>query len=304
MSCVFIIITCLLLLPAPVRPGETGDILRLNPDVKSAAFGSAGIATTSHPRFNPAAAKIDYFRGAHSQLVEDIQYNRALISYSDFETRTLLPVDRISFGIEHLNFGSADETLIDGNAPEITGSSVESKDMLFNFALAGNPAEGLTIGGAINHLRSDIADENGEATFFDIGVQYELLDGFWFGGSAMNLSGKNIKYIEETEKVLQRSQLGVSLDIIEFFNLDPTLAEKIICHIDNSDEGVHTGIDYQTSNFSFRVGSNPAADETVNSLTAGIGLQFGNIGIDYAWQEFGDFGTTHSFSLTYNPEVK
>ena len=141
---------------------------------------------------------------------------------------------------------------------------------------------------------------------FDFGILYSTgFRSLVIGMSARNFS-RDLTYVRERFELPLTFQIGVAMDLIDFTAMDPNM-HSIMAHVDaqrprDFDEHVRFGIEYTFMNIvSLRGGFEQAAvsEEQGFSLGAGLNYDMGGarFGADYAYTDFGLFGSLDRFAL-------
>ena len=127
----------------------------------------------------------------------------------------------------------------------------------------------------------------------DAGLIYKTkIENLQFGFAMKNF-GTKMKYIQEKESLPLNFQTGLEYAVIPE-NLKLLLdASKFI----DNDIKIHSGVEWNINILSLRMGYNSLSD-IGNGLTAGLGLKYKQIKVDYAFEPQGDFGDSHRFSMT------
>lgn len=167
-------------------------------------------------------------------------------------------------------------------------------------SLIGNGKVGLTEGG----YESEKFEANTLA--FDFGLIYKIgFESLNIGMSVRNFS-QEIKFIEEGFQLPLIFQLGISMDVLDLFEIDKSMHSLLVSvdasHPRDYPEQNYFGLNYTFMNsLSFRAGYNGPRDD--GGITAGIGvkqeIQGIQIGVDYAYEAFDIFEDVHRFSIRF-----
>jgi len=127
---------------------------------------------------------------------------------------------------------------------------------------------------------------------FDFGTQFKTgIKSLVFGMSVRNFS-KEIKYVEEGFQLPLLFTLGISMDVMDFWEQQPFQQSLIVsvdaCHHRDHPEQIKVGADYRLMNLlSLRLGYISSSDES--GLTFGIGMTRYGLTFDYAYTPYGVF---------------
>jgi hypothetical protein len=159
----------------------------------------------------------------------------------------------------------------------------------------------LALGANFKYIYSGMEDESAHSYAVDLGALYS---GFrpWgrklgLGLSAQNL-GTKAKYVSEADPLPVLVRAGGSLEISKSLlaAADLDYGEKVF--------NAHAGAEYirAIGAFALAVRAGYKSDTVkdlgaLSGLTAGLGIQWADYQLDYAWNSFGDLGGTQRISL-------
>jgi hypothetical protein len=159
--------------------------------------------------------------------------------------------------------------------------------------------KGVGIGAAIKYIHSQIINE-GNAYAFDFGISAtDILNGRVKLGAAITNVSEGIKYDRETENLPLTLRLGAGFNISN--NL---LIAADIGKVKGRDAyaacGGELSVDINANTlFALRAGYNTTAEsEGLSGFSAGVGIGYNSLLIDYAFCPMGNLGDTHRASLT------
>jgi hypothetical protein len=195
----------------------------------------------------------------------------------------------------------------------------EPKAYAFGIGYAKQLSEKFSIGGDVKYVKQAIGtaitdvttsgqfiskDYKIDAVAFDFGILYKTgYKSLNFGMSVRNFSTE-IEYEEESFQLPLTFKLGVSVDALDFFEVNKEIHSFIISvdasHPRDFPEQVFFGGEYTFMNtFSLRGGYSFPNDE--QEFTAGVGLKKGLsnylIGVDYSFTQFGIFKDVHRLTI-------
>jgi hypothetical protein len=137
---------------------------------------------------------------------------------------------------------------------------------------------------------------------FDFGTQFKTgFKSLVFGMSVRNFS-KEIKYVEEGFQLPLVFNLGISMNVMDFFEELPVTQSLIVSldasHYRSHPEQIKIGLDYQLMNLlSIRGGYISSNDES--GLSFGMGVSQYGIALDYAYTPFGVFDKVQRMSARF-----
>lgn len=138
---------------------------------------------------------------------------------------------------------------------------------------------------------------------FDFGTQFKTgFKSLVFGMSVRNFS-KEIKYVEEGFQLPLVFNLGISMNVLDFFE-DTGLEQSLYASVDASHyrshaEQVKIGADYRLMDIlSLRAGYKTASDE--NGFTFGIGINYAGATVDYAYTPYGVFDKVQRLTARFS----
>jgi len=134
---------------------------------------------------------------------------------------------------------------------------------------------------------------------FDFGTQFKTgFKSLVFGMSIRNFSG-DIKYVEEPFQLPLVFNLGISMNIMDWFNLNPRQALYMsidASHYRSRAEQLKIGLEYRLLNMlALRGGYITNADES--GLTFGMGISKFGFTFDYAYTPYGVFNNVQRLTL-------
>jgi len=160
--------------------------------------------------------------------------------------------------------------------------------------------DAISVGAAVKYIRSQIVSE-GNAYAFDFGIcAPNILNGRLALAAAVTNVGDGIKYETETEKLPMTLKAGASFHVN-----DNVLVAADIGQVEGGDIYVACGGELSVSvgsdiSLALRAGYNTIAEsEGLSGFSAGIGIGYKSLLIDYAFLPMGDLGNTHRASITF-----
>ncbi len=292
-----------LLLPiASLYAGGTtsATFLKLGVGARPVAMGSAFVAIADDVNsmvWNPAGliniGKKE-FSFMHLEHFQSIRYNS--LSYAQPVGNNVL-----GFGLGYLATDDIRRTFIDIN--QYSGfrddGSYNMENRTFFAAGSRKIADDKSAGVLVRWLSEKIENHTADGFAMDIGYLHLLTDNILFGLSVQNI-GSTLKFIAHQEKlpVIFRGGLGFTL-------LDEKLklASDIVWPIDYQPSinfgGEYKIMDFLTLRCGWRFKSLFRDDYLgiISAISAGLGFNFYNYSMDYAFVPYGDLGYSHRISL-------
>ena len=147
----------------------------------------------------------------------------------------------------------------------------------------------LFLGAAINYQTYSIQNYGSTGVFYlNLGGLVYILDDLRWGFSTNNINRATVG--DQDDQIPVVFSTGFSFDILQNFSLNASLVKDI-----RYDLSLAFGIDYDIIEYlSLRIG---AADNP-SKFTAGIGINYSILGLDYAFFTHPDLGLTHQVGLT------
>lgn len=161
--------------------------------------------------------------------------------------------------------------------------------------------DGLALGVNLKHISSRLEAENAHAYAVDLGALYT---GFRPWGKPLGLglsvqnAGTKAKYVSEEDPLPVIVRAGGSLQLFK----DLLLASDL--DYTEKKAGLHAGVEYThklgAAALALRAGyksDTVGGLGALSGLTAGMGINWHDLQLDYAWNSFTDLGITHRISV-------
>lgn len=273
----------------------TAQFLKLGAGARAAAMGDAygGISDDATAVYwNPAGLNQISRKTVSAMCAvwfEDIFYN--WVSY-------VHPVEgtgTFGLGIQYLTYGYIRETDETG----LEGSNFEPKDLAVTGSYA-RKISGISIGMNVKYISSKIK-ESAVAFAFDIGGMYKLMDDKLSVGLVIHNVGTKMKFVEE-----EGDPLPMNINLSGAYSLKDNWIVAADVNTAN-DNGINFGGGTEYSyklneNISVagRAGYNTKTKylDGLRGITAGLGVKYKFLDIDYAYVPYGDLGDTHRISFS------
>jgi len=308
--------------------GQTGmKFLGVSTDARISGMGDAITSIFGNSTamlYNPAGmADIDRkleFSIGNTKWIADINYIYASIAFQPFSENYGI----FGFYFVNVDYGDFLSTIRfddpDGNGFLDVGT-YSPKAYTIGFSYAKMLSEKFAIGANIKYayqsLGTGVVGFNADGSYkkesfstdvfaFDFGLIYKTgFKSLNIGMSIRNFS-EEIQFIEEGFQLPLLFKLGVSMDVMDLFEMD-TKQHSFLISIDASHprdylEQIFIGGEYTfLEKFSLRAGYIGPTD--VGGFSAGVGIQSDlgntNLGIDYSYAPFGVFNSVHRFSVKF-----
>lgn len=286
----------LLLASAGSFAAETAQFLTLQPGARASAMGEA---VTAAPEaldaftVNPAGLAVKPERQAgfsHSELFEDTRLDQ--LSYAQ-------PVGEgwaAGLSLLRLSHGALEGR----DASRARTGTFRAADTAVSVALARQHAPGLTVGGAVKYVDTQLADRHGRGVAADLGATWSREEGpvpFSLGVAALHL-GPGLKHEGETEPLPATLSAGVALRPTKAALASVELRQRP----NASGASAHLGGEYAViEGFRLRAGYAVRPGEDAGGATglgAGFGLTLSKVTIDYAFSPYGELGNAQRVTLS------
>jgi hypothetical protein len=307
-----------------VKLAQTGiKFLSIGGDARAASIGDAVTAVegnSSSMFYNPAAMSRQIHTldvtFANTQWFADINYINAAISYAP--ANGLYGVFGVS--IASVDYGDFNRTIIgpDGGSLDIGTYSPTALAVGVSYAKA--LSDKFSVGGTVKYVYQDFGDGHvvggnyedmetikidTDVFSFDFGVLYKTgFKSLNFGMAVRNFS-QEITYFEESFQLPLTFKLGLAMNLLDFTDITPNEHSFLFSidaeHPRDNKEMLHLGGEYTFMEMlSLRVGY-VTPETSLAGMNYGVGLKYGlggiNLGVDYAYTEFGDFDPIHRMSV-------
>lgn len=285
------IISCALLLSANLAWAGAGtaggQFLLLGGGARAIAMGDAyvGLAEGSSAVFwNPAGLA----RTEFTQL--NYMYNQWFVDIRHQYFEVAYPTDNGVFGGSYSVLDSGNIQGYDSGGA--VTSTIKATDTGLTFAWGRRVNQQFLIGLGAKNISENLENSSAVATAIDAGLQFEINPSLTFGLAIQNV-GQPLKFIAEDTPLPQTYRIG-------FGSVNRMFENKLSIGLDyvssaGSAAGLNYGLEYLLSGLvALRYGS------AAGKLRAGVGIQSGNIGLDYAYVAHDDLGAAHQVSFSYS----
>ncbi|OGH55347.1 MAG: hypothetical protein A3J70_01445 [Elusimicrobia bacterium RIFCSPHIGHO2_02_FULL_61_10] len=278
-------------------PGSTGaEFLKVGVGARAMALGGSHAALASDVYslyWNPAGlARIERAEAA-------VQVNSYI---SDIEQHFLAGAYRHkkygTFGasLNLLGVDGIPRTTVAANGAVTTSGTFGADDLAFTAAFARPITGWLSAGGAAKWIRSTIAHYHANASAADLGLQVKPLSFLSLGLALQNI-GTRIKFMSDRDELPMLYRFGAAGEFLDNRALVVTMD---LSQARNDVATFGLGVEYTLRRIlSLRLGYTTAGAEVDRGLTAGFGVRFRSLNLEYAFIPFGALGDAHRYSLKY-----
>ena len=264
--------------------------LKISPDVRSSAMGEAGVSAGDQRAasyYNPALLELGEQRGlsfAHHTWIMDTKVN-----YLELH----IP-GKINFGLNILSTGVDDIEVRSTPSPEPVGY-VDSEDLAAGMILSYSVNKSLSFGVNIKYIHEHLYYESTNGFAVDMGTLYKYSDRLNFGASVSNL-GEMDEMLNEKPALPMTGRIGLSY-LLPFSENNSLLLAGGVNYIRDEEMRGNIGIEWKPVEIiAVRGGYLLNYDE--RSFTAGFGLKWKNLGLDFAYVPFdSDLGDVKRFGF-------
>lgn len=314
---------------------QTGfQFLSVVSDARAASLAGAmtSLQTASSALFfNPAgmAEMVNFIDGTASinHWIADIQHNTFSLALNPWNGRFGV----IGFSFQNVNYGDLYGTVVNKTLPagyEDTGifhigaeaiGAGYAKKLTNKFSVGGQvrwvhqdlgksrvpfiTTQYDSAGIAYLDTSSKVVDNNLSPLAFDFGTQFKTgFKSLIFGMAVRNFS-RELKYEEEGFQIPLVLALGISMDLMDFFEnkkLDQSLVLSIDAnHYRSHAEQINIGLDYNLMQMLFlRTGYTSNTDE--NGFSFGLGIARFGLKFDYAYTPYGIFDHVQRMTIRFS----
>ncbi len=308
---IFLIIvsTFLLSLTGYGQSSETGTtsaaFLKLGAGARAAAMGNSGVAISSGADalyWNPSLL------GLQSNSDVLISYNKWIAETHNSFIGLTMPTSAGTFGFGILAFASGEMTRTNAipgqNMPYTEESSFWNIDGALYAGYGVDVYKNTCFGISAKGIYQNLAEESFAGFAVDLGLSTKFaVNDFGFSvGFAVNNIGPKMKYTDEEVDLPLMITGGAS---IRFYH-DQALVSVSGGSIDENTQikfgGEFTPIEYVSLRVGYRTGLEDVNGD-ITGITAGLGLQYSGLKLDYAYNAYGDLGHVHVISLGLIPSL-
>ncbi|RKX71113.1 hypothetical protein DRP53_02755 [candidate division WOR-3 bacterium] len=284
-------------------PGSCGFAsLKIRADARIAAIGCAGTGGFSGGASileNPAGIVRSPHQLTSTYLNYIVGIHAGFLGY----VYPIRQAQGLGFGVSYLNYGNIPETTPE-NPTGAGNGTYSAADFLVALGYGRRVVKDLDLGGALKTIYEKIHDYSGMALAVDFGMRYGgPMRGLSLGLAMRNLGFQNKPFIEErarlpllwefgvNQQLLNHSlsisgDLGYALDTKFYYELG---VEYLLMEI------VSIRMGYRSPGRDLRTGSGM---DILAGTSAGVGVVWKRLSIDYAFVPYNELGNTHRISLS------
>jgi len=270
--------------------GEPGaQFLKIPVGPKACAMGEAFVALADDPSavyWNPAGlTRLPSFHlmGMHMSWLQEMSYQYL---------SSTLETAHGHFGIALAYSSSGD---IPGRDEDFAETGEYSAfDAAVTLSYARRIAEPLSLGAGLKVIRQEIEEESATGFAADVGLLWEdlFIEGLDAGAVVQNV-GPEIRFISEGDPLPLTFRAGVA------YSIGPVTVTGDGHKPRFSEWRAHAGAEYLLHGLlSLRAGYK-TRPETENAVTAGIGIHWDPIRVEYAYVPYSEINSTHAISITF-----
>jgi len=222
----------------------------------------------------------------YAMWFEEISYNNLFYVHP-------MKIGNFGLGLQYVNYGSLDGLDENGNPTD----DFTPTDLAITISYSRN-IKGIDTGISAKYISSKIK-ETATAIAFDIGAMKQVIEEKLNIGLVVTNLGSGLKYISEESPLPMNIKIGAGYKITK----DITTAIDIVIPSDNeiifSAGGEYNYRIKENLILSGRLGYNTITKEIdgLKGITAGLGANYKNYKLDYAFVPYGDLGNTHRISF-------
>lgn len=218
------------------------------------------------------------------------------------------PTKNGAFAAGFTHFGQSAQTRYNGRGDDVGSFAPNDQAFVFGY---GHRFEPVSVGGALELIRSSVGDASGVTAAVDLGIQARHVA---VAGDGPIDVGASILHLGPPLRVGAAAPLPLSIRAGALWHVTSFLAPAfdVVMPVDQ-DPYIAFGVEGRIPVGGGKRGEDRAAfiragynqnqgrdvDGTLVGMTAGAGLDLGKFRFDYAWVPFGDLGTTNRISLAF-----
>jgi len=269
--------------------GEIGAFMKNGFGARASAMGNSFTAVSndvSSIYYNPAGLSLldkTQVLGMYSSLFNDVDG----ISYGNLAVAKPFSFGTIGLGVVYLNVGDI-PYVPDNTGPD--GTTFSDNEVAVFLTYSVMYVETLRMGCSIKFLNHSLADYSGSGVGFDIGFMSKFSDKLTFGLMFQDLFGASIKLNKDSDKYPAQVKFGASYKPVESLIISPQI---------NFSEGKRlifaVGTEYKLYRDYIYVRS--GFNNLYNSWSAGLGLNYKDVKLDYSYNIHKDLGSVNKFGF-------
>jgi hypothetical protein len=266
-----------------------GAYLKISEGVRASSMGGTFVALsndTSAIYFNPSGLvqlKTPEFSSMYNSWFQGISLTT--MSYA----RPVNSSESFGVSVTYLCVGEIEETTMADQRG--TGKVFTPSDTIVTLSYGRRIARGLLIGCSLKYINDNIDSSMVTGYGLDIGVIFATpINRLHLGAAIKNIGGLSSGLLPTT------FTYGIA------YRMLPKDALILVCDLDipsDDDPSTHIGAEYYPLQFlCLRCGFNTMTEEYAGgNFSAGLGLVFDDLSVDYAFAPYGELGDTHRASF-------
>jgi len=272
-------------------------ILKISVGAKAVGMGESYVAAADDvyaSYWNPAGlihVESNQLGFMHNEWFEDIRYE--FLGY----VHPIGDLGTLAGSISYVSMGELDKTDENGNSE----GQFHPYDILLGLSFGKRLNDSISIGVNAKFLQEKIDEEKAQAFAVDLGGLYFVPGSGLILGLNVQHLGSKMKFIEESFSLPLNVKVGAAYRLIDGAL---TFATDVNQPTDG-DLNMGLGVEYKImsvlnlrSGYRYTVGGNDLG--TASGLRAGIGIEFRDYKLDYAFVPYGELGQAHRISLLAN----
>lgn len=285
---------------ADVAGANAGTVLRISPSARAAALGDAfnaearGVAAVHH---NPAGLAFT------PQAEIELMYQSLVLDVGQGAIGAAFPLGARdgaaatgAWGIlaQYVDYGTTRRTVVSGTAGAYQGT-FSGQDAVVSVSYGGRLAN-WGYGATAKFLSSTIDNASASAFAADFGLRWQAEGAPVAVGMSIHNLGSSLQYDAKEERLPITFRGGVAWRPLPRWLLVTVDLEKV------ADErwSAHAGAELTVAEMLMLRAGYDASLQVDRGLTLGAGFRTGQLGLDYAFIPFGDFGNNHRVGIRYN----
>lgn len=312
---------------ADAKLAQTGlKFLSVGVSARQAALADAFTAADGNSAsmfYNPAGmARLD---GIADLSLGSVNWIADIKQYSIAAAAKAGDLGVIGFAFQYADYGKIDATILANNSQGFLDvGTIKPNAYSVGVGYARALTDKFSVGANVKFVRQDLGSGVTEASYvgtagsytgativssnknaldviaFDFGVMYRTGIKSLTLGMAVRNFAREVKYQKESFQLPLSFRLGASMNVFDVVGFEPAEQALLVTldaeHPRDFPEQVKVGLEYMFMDvIAARIGYVTPADE--HSLSYGLGLQYQNFAIDYAYTPFGIFSEVNRFSV-------
>jgi len=292
-----------------------GEIFQLAPGVQNLAMGNTGLTWTGSLAggwWNPALLAVAENSGVEVMRVEHFEglmQQNQLSAVFGGKTRASLQINHLAINkIKLTELEDPSDTLSNENRP-VVWKTVGNNDVILQASLARSLRDNLHLGLTPKLAYRNLAENSGFGFGADLGLLWDLGKGFKAAANLRDFFSTQIIWENGTHEIA-RPNLDLELGYgLKPFNKDIPVHLALRSQVYAEDRGEASNLDAGIFSADLHAGIlvqpipalNVMAGWDIDSFTAGLGVRWNSLGLDYAWRNGAPdaLGSSQRLALSY-----